>query len=68
MITPPYRSRIVLRSPSGDETELVRFDRAISNYDRRFWLRDIAPEWDVIEQTTTPARLPMPCLHVDQIA
>lgn len=64
----PYRSRILLRDPLGNEVELARFPRAIHECDRKFWLRDLAPEWEIIEQP--PPRRPggrMPQLHVDAL-
>lgn len=51
---PTYAARIILRDPQGRETELARFNRAISNYDRRAWLAGLSEDWEVIEETTQP--------------
>lgn len=49
-MTTPYKSRIV--ALIGDcQIEIARFKRGLTNYDIRYWTRDLSAKW-WIERTT----------------
>lgn len=53
----PYITRFLLAAAGerpDQAVELVRFDRGVTNYDRRTWLGGIDPAWQVIEEHTRP--------------
>lgn len=48
----PYHTRILIARDGHEPIELVRFKRNILTSDRDFWLRDLSPDWEVIEEHT----------------
>lgn len=49
---PPYHTRLLIVREGHEPVELCRYRHSLSNYERNFWLRDLSPDWLVIEEHT----------------